>query len=163
MNEWSYSGEETRPRKRGQVLLQSAFYVPLFVITAGAFLFALAQIVTGEYGYIVMLTLATIVGVPLGYQALHVVRDINAALITTEGEVRRKWTKGNLMIFFMPSYYISLEGKIFSIPKADYGGLLEGDLVRVQHFPNSLIVEELERYDEMEKKFIPASSGGTAY
>jgi len=86
-------------------------------------------------------------------------RDIAAEPTLAEGDVTRKWTKGNFFIFFLPSYYIAVKGKIFSIRRVDYIGILEGDLVRISHYPHSLTVESLHLYDSALKKFVPAVGG----
>jgi hypothetical protein len=163
MNEWSYSGDERKPRKRTGVIVQAGIFGPLFLVTAAGFIFAVLQIMGGDYGYVVMLTISGLFAVILGFQALHYLKDISASPVVSEGEVGKKWTKANLFFFFVPSYYIAVKGKIYSIPRDDYAGLLEGDLVRVEHFPNTLTVESLERYDEQAERFVPAASGASSY
>ena len=54
---------------------------------------------------------------------------------------------------------VSVDGKIFVIPRLEYASLLETDLVRVNCYPHSLTVETIERYDEVSKRFIPADGG----
>ena len=39
--------------------------------------------------------------------------------------------------------------------------LLELDLVRVTCYPHSATVERIDRYDESEKRYIPATTGAT--
>ncbi len=61
----------------------------------------------------------------------------------------------------MPSFYILVDGKIFTVGRQEYAMLLELDLVRISCYPHSLTIERLERFDETDKKFIPAGSGAT--
>ena len=51
--------------------------------------------------------------------------------------------------------------KLFSVTRVEYGMLLEQDMIKVTCYPNSLTVERIDRYDDHEKKFIPATSGAT--
>jgi hypothetical protein len=145
--------------KRGAVIRMAIFYSLCALVSAGLALLALYKIVSGESGFIVMLCIFGLLFVLTGYWARHYLRDLSADPIVIEGEVMKKWHKGNLFIFFMPSFYVLVAGKIFTIPRTDYAMLLENDLVRIHCFPHSLSVQSLERYDELDKKFIPASSG----
>src|SRR5690606_8060969 len=156
--------------------------------------------------------------------------------IEYEGAVVRKWQKGNLLIFFFPSFYLAVDSrsqtgritrvephgcyvsmhhgaegylprkemdlpkgadpsqtvsmgsevrykvlgvdkrggymlsqrraedgeyitKLFSISRNEYAMLLERDTVRIVCYPHSNTVERVDRYDEIEKKFIPATDG----
>jgi hypothetical protein len=49
--------------------------------------------------------------------------------------------------------------KLFSISRSEYAMLLERDVVKITCYPHSSTVERLDRYDEIEKKFIPALDG----
>jgi predicted RNA-binding protein with RPS1 domain len=55
----------------------------------------------------------------------------------------------------------STVGHIFAISRVEYAMLLELDLVRVNFYPHSATVERLERFDESEKGFIPATTGAS--
>jgi hypothetical protein len=165
-------------------------------------------------------------------------RDLRKHPMVYEGEIMKKWHKGNLLIFFLPSYYIAIDTRIhtghvtrvedggayirmadgnegfatrkelssekassafdlvkpgeevrykvlgfdsrggyklsckraeervtivkfFTVTRVEYAMLLELDLVRVTCYPNSATVERIERYDDSEKKYIPATSGAT--
>jgi hypothetical protein len=137
-----------------------AFIYSFFAVIGGALVLVAAyEIVSGSTGFLVMLGFGLFLFLPTAYFAYHYLRDLSAEPIAVEGEVMKKWHKGNVLIFFMPSYYVLVQGKIFSIPRKDYAMLLETDLVRVHCYPNSLAVHRMERYDEVDKKFIPASSG----
>ncbi len=161
MSDWFASTEELpRSRKRLSVVVQALFFTPLALITAAGVAIAIYNIAIGDTGYAVLLVVSGVLAVVLGFQALHYLRDIGAAPVPEEGEVTKKWTKGNLFFFFLPSHYIAVKGKIFAIARMEYAGLLEGDLVRVLHFPHTLTVEFIERFDETEKQYVPAHGGG---
>jgi len=155
--------ELPRRSKRGSVMFQALVFTPFALLMVAGVIFALVKILSGETGYIVMLTVAGLLLVVMGYQAVHYLRDMNASPMSSEGEVSKKWTKGNLFFFFMPSYYIAVKGKIYTITRDQYRGLLEEDMVRIHHYPSTLTVEFVERYDEVEKKFVPAEPDATAF
>ncbi len=159
MSDWMGT-DVSQPRKRGYVVSQALLYTPLTLLMLAGVAYALSNIVSGDSGYFVMLTVAGVLSVVFGYQALHFLRDLGAEPVMAEGEIAKKWTKGNLFFFLLPSYYIAVKGNIYSIKRTHYAGLLEEDMVRIHHFPHSLTVEQLERFDETEKKYVPADDYG---
>ena len=142
--------ERERPRNRNRVILMALFYGFWVVVMAAGLVIALSD------GSIMLLILSSLFGAMVLHQALHYVRDINARPIKYEGEITRKWHKGNFFLFFFPSYYIMVERKVFALSRREYGQVLEDDLVRVMCYPYSLTVERLERYDTTKKDFVPA-------
>ena len=64
----------------------------------------------------------------------------------------------SVFFFLWPNFYISCQGKVFSTSRREHAGLLEEDLVRVLHYPHSLTVESIERYDTSVKRWVPAFS-----
>lgn len=149
----------SEPRRRGFITRMAVLYSAITAVCAGLVILALVNIFTGNTGYIVMLTVFGLVGFLTAYWMFAYIRDLKAERITVEGEVTRKWVRGQLLELFFQSCYISVEGKIFVIPRMDYGSLLETDLVRINCYPHSLTVETVERYDEIDKRFIPADGG----
>ena len=158
MSGWSDTASTGR-RRHGHVVVQALFFTPLAVALLAGVAFAVLNIAAGNLGYVVMLAASGLLGLAVGYQAWGYLRDIGAEPTLAEGDVTRKWTKGNFFIFFLPSYYIAVKGKIYSIRRVDYIGILEGDLVRISHYPHSLTVESLDLYDNALKKFVPAVGG----
>jgi hypothetical protein len=136
-------------------------------------LLALYHIAMGELGYMVMLIVSGVIFALFAYQAQQFLRDLNAEPIVLEGEVLKKWHKGNFLIFLMPSFYVYVAekiddseerddrgwGKIFTIKRTEYARLLETDLLRVTCYPHSLTVHQLEMYDDVQKKYVPADGG----
>ena len=112
--------------------------------------------------YIPLLIACAVFGTASGLLAYNHLRDLTAAPVMTEGEITKKWTKGNMLFFFLHGYYIAVQGNIYSIHQSEFVGLLERDLVRVHHFPYSLTVGHLERYDEVEKRYLPADDYGAS-
>ncbi len=147
------------PAGRGRIWRMAVLYSIATTIFTAVVVLALVHIVGGETGYLIMFVLFGTMGLMTGYWMYQYLRDLGAEPVMIEGEVQRKWHKSNLLFFFLPSFYIRVERKIFTIPRMDYASLLETDLVRIHCFPHSLSVEYVERYDEVEKQFIPADLG----
>lgn len=136
------------------------FYTALFAISSACVTIAVVELISGEGGFVVMFFFCGLLALLTGFQTRHYLRDLASPPIAIDGSVLRKWHKGNLFIFFMPSYYIMVEGQqVFSIPRQDYSMLLEDDVIRVHCYPNSLTVERIERYDSSAKRYIPATDG----
>jgi hypothetical protein len=157
--------EAPRPArsKRRNIVVQALLFTPAALLMGAGVAYASIKIAQGETGHIVMLVVTGILFTVTAYQALHYLRDISADPTSSEGEISKKWTKSNLFFFFLPSYYIAVKGLIFTISSDEYKGLLEEDMVRIRHYPHSLTVEFVERYDEAEKKFVPAQPDGQLF
>jgi len=230
--------EDRRPDRRN-VIKMALIYTPISVVSLVLCAIAIGNIASGESGFWFTLVIFGSLGLLTGSQAILYLRDLVTSPMELQGEVVRKWHKGNLFFFFMPSYYITVDskifngtvervedngayirlesgaegfcprkeldmdnkrmrvqeavrpgqkvnykitginrhgvyklscrkaeeravvGKIFVISRIEYAMLLELDLVKVTHYPHSATVELLERYDESEKRFIPATTGAT--
>lgn len=175
MTEWRNYGEGEPLRQRSHVTRLALLFTGVGSIFAALATVALIQIISGNGGFIVMLGIFGGMGGLILFQARQYLRDLKADVVTREGEVVRKWHKGNVLFFFMPSFYIFVEyaeepgklqgdgkrrpGHVYSITRQEYGGLLEEDRVRILCFPASLTVERLERYDTNTREFVPAASG----
>jgi hypothetical protein len=224
---------------RRNVIKMALVYTPIALVSFALCAIAVYNISQGNTGFYFTLVIFGLLGVLTGSQAVLYLRDLTVTPIEYQGEVVRKWHKGNLLFFFMPSYYITVDskifqgrierveddgayvrlesgvegfvprkeldgerrarsardmvnpgdqvsykvtgvdghgvyklscrkaeersivGKIFVISRIEYAMLLELDLVKVTCYPHSATVESLERYDESEKRFIPATSGAT--
>jgi hypothetical protein len=157
----SYELERDEPalQKRNAVIRMAMFYSALFGVCLALVILALVKIVSGETGFLFMLTIFSLMGLLFLYFARLYLRDMRKQPVQIEGEVMKKWHKGNLLFFFLSSYYIVVDKKIISIPMQAYGVLLETDMVRVTCYPHSLTVERIELYDSAAKQFVPAAGG----
>jgi hypothetical protein len=162
--------DEAPLENRGRVVRMAIFHGLVTAGCASLFLLASYMLLSGDGGFVFMFCLFGFFGLVFGYWWLHYVRDLSARQMIVEGEVMKKWHKGNVFILFFPSYYIAVAdknkpddegGKIFTVTRREYAMLLELDLVRISCYPHSLTIDKLERFDETEKKFIPATSGAT--
>jgi hypothetical protein len=237
MSEWSVYNDANL-ENRGRVVRMALLYTPIAVISVVLMLLGAIKIATGDTGFVVLFVLFGVVGFLTGFQAIAYLKDLNKKPMVYEGEITKKWHKGNLLIFFLPSYYIAIDARIhrgtvtrvdddgayirlpngdegyakrkelssekastatelvrlgeevrykiigvdgnggyklscrraeessavikfFSITRVEYAMLLELDMIRVVCYPHSATVERIDRYDDSEKKFIPATSGAT--
>lgn len=229
---------ERAAENRGRVIKMALIYTPMALFSLAAVILASINIAQGNGGFFFMLFFFGLILFLTGFQALEYLKDLSAQPIAYQGELVKKWHKGNLFVFFMPSYYLAIdtrvlsgrvnrieshgvyvtmdggdEGfvarkhlvgekgqvpeelvnlgeeikfkvtgvdgkgcyklncrkaeerdvvtKLFSVTRVEYGMLLEQDLIKVVCYPNSLTVERIDRYDDHEKKFVPATSGAT--
>jgi hypothetical protein len=153
------AGRAPQPNRKAYITRMAALWSLFTVACTVLVVVALVNIVSGNTGYVVMLGVFGLIGFLTGYWMLAYLRDMKADLITVEGEISRKWVRGQILEFFMQACYLSVEGKIFVVRRIDYAGLLETDLVRINCYPHSLTVVGIERYDEVDKRFVPADGG----
>jgi len=122
---------------RASLCRSMVFYIAFLVLD----LLAVYYIVTSEpggAGY-VTLTIVGVVGVLLAMQVWMHVRDLGSPLAESEGSVRRKWTRADLIIVWN-SYYVNVERHVFRLRPEDHVLLNEGMCVKVVHFPRTLHV-----------------------
>jgi S1 RNA binding domain len=237
MTEFSNYHDQQAPNRRN-VLKMALVYTPISVVSIILCTIAIYKIAQGQSGFYFTLVIFGSLGLLTGSQAILYLKDLATVPMEFQGEIVRKWHKGNLFFFFMPSYYITVDskifpgrierveddgaylrlesgaegfvpkkeldaeraksardmvhpgedvtykvtgvdrhgvyrlscrkaeeravvGKIFVITRIEYAMLLELDLVKVTCYPNSATVERIERYDESEKRYIPATTGAT--
>lgn len=153
------AGRSPQPDRRAFIARMAGFWTVLTVACIALVILALVNILSGRTGYIVMLSVFGLVGFLTGYWMLAYLRDLKSDLATVEGEISRKWVRGQILEFFLQACYVSVDGKIFVIRRIDYAGLLETDLVRIVCHPHSLTVVQIERFDEVDKRFVPADGG----
>ena len=211
--------------RRGYVNRMALFYGFWTLLSGSLVILAVVEMFLDDIGYIIMFGVFTPVFILVGYQARHYIMDRNAEVVVSEGEIMKKWDKGNpleipmlifivglplaifklatdaelevavvlgyllvsgviawkfvlplirdtialansggngivkvaggtLGFFFLPSFYMVVDSKIFTVASEDFLHLLETDLVRIHHFPNSLTIEQMERYDPVTKSYV---------
>lgn len=106
------SFENERLENRGRVVRMALLYTPLALFSLGFVALALIQIFSGEGGFIVMLMVFGFIGLLTGVQALQYLKDLSARPVAYEGEIVRKWQKGNVLIFFLPSFYLAIDTRV---------------------------------------------------
>jgi hypothetical protein len=226
---------EQQAENRHRVIRMALVYTPITVVSLILVAIATYKISVGDTGFFFMFFVFGLLALLTGFQTLGYLKDLAASPIEYQGEVVKKWHKGNFLIFFMPSFYLAVDSqshtgrvtrveehgcyvtmhhgaegylprkemdtsggnpmesmsmggeirykvlgvdkrgnyklsqrrvedgeyitKLFTITRSEYAMLLERDLVKITCYPHSNTVERLDRYDDVEKKFIPALDG----
>jgi hypothetical protein len=230
--------EDQELEHRGRVVRMALIYTPVAVVSLLSVIMAVYQVANGQTGFLFTFVFFGIILLLTGFQAVEYLQDLSAAPMEYQGTLMKKWHKGNLFVFFLPSYYLAIDSRpltgrvsriddagayvtlangsegfvprkellgekgqtvgqmvhpgqqikfkvmgadgsgfyklsckkadesaivtrLFTVSRVEYAMLLEQDLIKVTCYPHSLTVERVERYDDHEKKFIPATSGAT--
>src|SRR4026207_916677 len=101
--------EDSSVENRGRVVKMALVYTPMAVFSLAAMVLAAIQIAQGNGGFWFMFVFFGIILFLTGFQTLEYLRDLRAAPIAYQGELVKKWHKGNLFVFFMPSYYLAID------------------------------------------------------
>jgi predicted RNA-binding protein with RPS1 domain len=108
----TFSRFQEQPQdNRKRVMRMAILYTPITVISLALVCLALFKIATGYGGFIVMLLFFGTLALLTGFQTVGYLKDLKSKPIEYQGEVVRKWHKGNLLIFFMPSYYVAVDSQ----------------------------------------------------
>src|SRR5688572_16123683 len=97
---------------RGRVIRMAILYTPMALFSLAAVFLAIFQIANGNSGFFFMFFIFGTILFLTGFQALEFLKDLSAQPIEYQGELVKKWHKGNLFIFFMPSYYLAIDSRI---------------------------------------------------
>ncbi len=142
---------------RNGILRSAIIWTPLFLITAGAFLFFLYDVLTGgERGTWFLLVVLGLFTTLFGFQSIHALLDLRGEPRETEDVVVRRWSRTDS--FVMRSHYIRLASK--QILRGDLDlldGVREGDRVFVRYYPHSAVITWAERIEVAES---PGASPG---
>lgn len=139
-------GESAGQARRG-VRRSAILFTPMFLLALAALVASVTAVATGDGGnLIIVLIIAALLTLLLGFQAVGALLDLGADLRETQGPIRRKWKRSDF--FFWKSYYLRVEGGIFRIDPVAFELLQENDHVLVRHLPRTGSVEALARIHE---------------
>lgn len=124
-------------RARGSLRRTALIYILLLAVDVVAAAYIITSAVSGA-AY-VTLTFVVVIGALLAYQVVQHIRDFGAPLAESDGVVRRKFRRADLIIF-LDSYYLTVSGTVFRLPPEEWIHIDEGDYVKVVHFPHTLTV-----------------------
>jgi hypothetical protein len=142
--------EETSLARR-RLVRDAVIYTPICVAVLVAWVVVLAGVVRqGGGGSIFLLLLLTLVALLVGFRSVQSLRDLRSTPLTSEGEVRRKWRRAELLLF--PAYYLYLNRNVFKIPPLAYHQVQPGDFVALQHYPHTSTVVSVTRLRRGEMK-----------
>ncbi|MCC7364133.1 MAG: hypothetical protein IT303_07145 [Dehalococcoidia bacterium] len=154
-NDWQDDPEIQQRLREGRVrngILRTAIiWTPLFLVSAVALVYFLADILTGgNQGTWFLIVVLSIFTVLFGFQAIQAIMDLRSEPRHTEDIVTRRWSRSDSLV--MRSHYIRLASK--QILRGDLDLLMEvkeGDRVSVRFYPHSAILVSLDRLAEPPK------------
>jgi hypothetical protein len=148
--ELDQAARERENAVRRRIVRTALLTTPIFVITAGAWVFFLWDRVTGpEYGStIFLLVVIGIFASLFGVQSVAALRDLFGHPHELEGLVTRKWTKRDSFVW--KSYYIRMERKILRGDEDLLSKVRPGDLVQIRYFPHSALLVAVNRLEKPE-------------
>jgi hypothetical protein len=163
MNDWQSDPEVMRAaaerRARMSLIRTSVFWVPIFLVTAGALLFfAFEQATGGERGSWFLVGVLVLLSTLFGFQGLQSFFDLFTKPRVATEMVTRKWSRTDSLV--IRSHYVRMGRKlIFRMHKDLHGDFKPGDWVTVRYYPHSATVIEAWKADtgEDEAEETPAS------
>lgn len=94
-------------------------------------------------GYVTLAVVA-VVGLLLAHQVWMQLRDLRAPLTESEGVVRKKWSRAELL-FVWHSYYVAVDRRMFRLQPEDHVMVDEEMYVKIVHFPRTLSVVSIQQ------------------
>jgi hypothetical protein len=126
---------------RAGILRSAVLWVPVALVTAGAFLFFLFDrtVGGGERGSTWFLVVVLgFLALLFGFQAVQSVLDLAAKPRTRRGRVTRIWSRRDS--FVVKTYYVRVDRQILRADAHAVAGVREGDWVEVTYYPHSAVL-----------------------
>ncbi len=126
---------------RSAILRSAILWVPVALVTGGAFVFFLVDrtVMGGERGstwfLVVVLGLLTLL---FGYQAVQSTLDLFTKPRVRQGRVTRMWSRRDSLV--LKTYYVRVDRQIFRADAHAVVGIREGDWVEVTYYPHSAVL-----------------------
>lgn len=142
--------EVKRRGVRAGLIRSALLWTPLFLISAGAFIFFFIDTVfgLGYGGTWFLLVVLGVLAVLFGFQASQSLLDLRAAPVDTKGYVTRRWSRSDSLV--MRSHYIRLENQILRGDAVQLADIKEGNYVAVTYYPHSAVIVWVEKAAEPE-------------
>jgi len=136
--------QERHSPARRSIVRDTLIYTPLLLAILAAWGAALATAIKEHGGGgIVLLVLLSLVALLIGFQSIQSLRDLWSQPIVTEGEVLRKWSRAELLLF--RAHYLYVNRFVFRVTPLVYLQLRTGDVVAVRHYRHTATVVSIER------------------
>lgn len=136
---------------RNGILRTAIIWTPLFLITGGALLYFLFDLLTGgDSGTWFLIVVLGIFTTLFGFQSIQALLDLRTSPRETEAVVTRRWSRSDS--FVMKSHYIKLGSR--QILRGDIlllDGVTEGDRVHVRYYPHSAVLVAVQRLGRVEE------------
>lgn len=127
---------EERRGHRGVLKRAALLYTPGAIVAIGVTSVSVWSLIQGSYAAIFAGFIVGAVAFALTVQATTAIRDLRSEPTFTRGEVRRSWSKGNVLIFFR-SHYLRVERTFFVVSPVVSMAVQPGDIVEVHHWPHT--------------------------
>ena len=163
---WQDDPEIRRQIERGHartsLIRGAAIWLPFFVLSALGFLFfAFDEATGGDKGSWFLVLILLGLAVLFGFQGLQPLWDLFTPPTEVRGWVTRRWSRSDSLV--VRSHYIRINNKqIFRIDRDVHGDVKEADFLRVEYYPHSATVVEVEKVPPPEGEKPPPGMKPTA-
>lgn len=131
---------EVRTNTRRSLLRMAVLYVPLALASAAVALYSLSHFLAGSTGAIVPAVFVGLFAFAFTVEGIGAVRDLRSAgPVTSQGVVRRTWSRGGLLWFFR-SHYVFAGDTVYTVAGLTAVSLRPGDTIEVDHWPHTKAV-----------------------
>ena len=134
-----------RRRAHSSLVRGAIIWMPLFIVTALAFLYFFFDEATGgDKGSWFLVFILLALAVLFGFQGIQPLLDLFTEPEIVTGYVTRRWSRSDSLV--VRSHYIRIDNKqIFRIDRDLHGDVKEGDYLRIEHHSHSATVIEVEK------------------
>lgn len=126
---------------RAGILRSAVLWVPVALVTAGAFLFFFVDraFAGGDRGSTwFLVAVLGLLALLFGFQAVQSVLDLAAKPRTRTGRVTRIWSRRDSLV--LKTYYVRVDRQILRADAHAIAGVREGDWVEVTYYPHSAVL-----------------------
>ena len=125
---------------RRTLVRMAVLYVPLALTCVAVALYSFSHFLGGAAGAIVPAFFVGIFAFAFTVEGLAAVRDLRSAgPVTSQGMVRRTWSRGGLLWFFR-SHYMFAADTVYTVEPLTSVTVRAGDTVEVDHWPHTKTV-----------------------
>ena len=126
---------EARTNTRRTLVRMAVMYVPMSIVSTMLTIYALSNFLGGATGAIIPSIFLGIFAFAFSTEAIGSVRDLRSSgPVTSQGAVRRTWSRGGLLWFFR-SHYAFVGDTVYTVAPLTAVSLRTGDSVEVEHWP----------------------------
>ena len=120
---------------RRTLVRMAALYVPLAFASAAITAYAFSNFLGGATGAIIPAFFVGLFAFAFTVEGAGAIRDLRSAgPVTSQGVVRRTWSRGGLLWFFR-SHYVFAGDTVYTVAPLTAVSVRPGDTVEVDHWP----------------------------
>lgn len=125
---------------RRTLVRMAVLYVPLALATAAVAAYSFSHFLAGSTGAIIPAIFVGLFAFAFTVEGVAAVRDLRSAgPVTSQGMVRRTWSRGGLLWFFR-SHYVFAGDTVYTVAPLTSVTLRAGDTIEVDHWPHTKTV-----------------------